>query len=133
MKIRISFRQRIERQTWKFFSFQPFLAKNLTTSSLSTSSTIPSSSQAIISSRAARRVFQLASPKPSRICAGIKSKMRSSASSGVKRNLNVSVATGGADLAEALAPAWAATFLPGGADLAAPPDASAAPAGFLAP
>lgn len=75
--------------TWKFFSFHPFLAKNLTTTSLSTESAT-SSTQAVISSSADNLSFQLESAKSVAICAGISSAASASASSGVCLYLNES-------------------------------------------
>jgi hypothetical protein len=79
------------------------------------------SNQVVISSKALRRNFQLASPKSVLIFSGINSAMRSSASSGLNLNLKVSFAgAGAADLAPALAGAAAPGFLAAAAGGAAP-------------
>jgi hypothetical protein len=59
--------------------------------------------------------------------------MRSSASSGVKRYLNVSVAVGGAALAEGFADATAGFFGAGAAEPAEGPPDDAEPASPVAP
>ena len=81
------------RRTWKFFSFQPFLPKKRTTTSESRSLTQPST-QVVISSRAAKRFFQLESPRSVANFAGISSAASASASSGVCLYLKVSSAPG---------------------------------------
>jgi len=81
--------------TWKFFSFHPFFAINLTTTSESTCSTTPSS-HVVISSTAARRAFQFAFPRPADKSEGIKSVARASASSGVCLYFTVSNVLGAA-------------------------------------
>lgn len=75
--------------TWKFFSAQPFFAINLTRTSASSVST-SCSTQEVISSKAAKRTFQFASPKSVAILAGINSAARLSASSGVCLYLKLS-------------------------------------------
>ena len=80
--------------TWKFFSDQPFFAKNRTTTSESNSSIAPSTHD-VISSNAASLVFQFESVKSFCIEGGIKSAMSASASSGLCLYLNVSSVPGG--------------------------------------
>jgi hypothetical protein len=90
--------------TWKFFSAHPFLARARTTTSASNSSTTPST-HSVISSSAANRVFQLASPRSSKILDGIRSPASASASSGRCLYLKVSraaAAAAGADTAPPL-------------------------------
>ena len=81
--------------TWKFFSFHPFFAINLTTTSESTCSTTPSSHVAI-SSTAPRRAFQFVFPRSADILEGIKSAAKASASSGVCLYFTVSNVLGAA-------------------------------------
>ena len=79
--------------TWKFFSFHPFFAINLTTTSASTCSTTLSS-HVVISSTAARRVFQFAFARSADKLDGIRSVASASASSGVCLYFTVSNAPG---------------------------------------
>ena len=104
-------------RTWKFFSLQPFLAKARTTISASRPST-SFSSQLDISSKAASRVFQFASPRSIMIDEGIKSAARASASSGVCLYLTASrfpVAVGAPALPVFVAAVAAAGFFAAGA------------------
>jgi hypothetical protein len=75
--------------TWKFFSDQPFLAKARTNTSASIVVILPLTHVAI-SSSAASRVFQFASPKSVMIADGSCSAASASASSGVCLNLTAS-------------------------------------------
>lgn len=103
--------------TWKFFSAHPFFAKVRIITSESTS-TITPSNQELISSRAANRVFQFASPKSVKMDAVIKSAAKVSASSGVCLYLKLSKAPGAAGAADfaGLALVAGGGFLGGGAE-----------------
>lgn len=121
--------------TWKFFSDQPFFANARMSTSESTSLAIPST-HPVISSSAARRVFQLASAKSVARFDGISSAARASASSGVCLYLNVSRPPGGGaapplDGLEGAA-AGGSFLTAGAADCVLEPEAAPAAAGFLA-
>lgn len=127
--------------TWKFFSDHPFLPRNLTTTSESSDSA-DDSTQPVISSNVAKRVFQFESPRPVANSAGIMSAARASASSGVCLNLKVSNDpwAGGAPPFAGLAAAAGTIFLTcgaaaagaEGAGLPESPPSEAVPAGFFA-
>lgn len=119
--------------TWKFFSDQPFFAKNRTTTSESNSSTAPSTHD-VISSNAANLVFQFESDRSFCIAGGIRSAISASASSGLCLYLNVSSVPGGGGGGAFPFEAAAAGigFLEAGAAAGAAAAGVAASAGFFA-